>query len=358
MDFKKIIDKVSSVWKSIAYKANYLSVIDWIADAKSIGIIWHDKIDWDSLWSVLAMQTWVKNKFPDKKVKAYTNRKYSSVFEFLNPEINYGENLKIDKDTDLLIILDSANLERLGDLYYNNKEKISKTAKINIDHHVSNDKFWDINIVDDKSPATAQIVYKILKIIDIHPMAWKNTLKTGINDKVALYLLMWILTDTQNFILPLANSETLEIAANLIKLWADKQLLINNIFLNKKLEDLKLQGLVLDRIKKFEKNGIKCYWTYYTQQDLEKLGLNSEDPLVGRSLVSILNQISDADFTCLWKLLDDETTASFRTNKDSIDVNIIASKLGWWWHKAASGVKLNKKLWSEKEIEEILNKII
>ena len=355
MDFKKIIDKVSNVWKNIASKANYLSVIDWLSGAKSIGVIWHDKIDGDSLGSVLAMQRWIKNNFPNKKVKAYTNRKYPSVFEFLNPEIEYWENLEIDEDTDLLIILDSANLERLGDLYKNNKKKIDKTSKINIDHHISNDKFWDINIVDWQSPATAQIVYEILKILDIHPMAQVNTLKSGIDDKVALYLLMWILTDTQNFMIPLATDKTLEVAANLIKLWADKQLLINNIFLNKKPEELKLQWLVLDRIKKFEKNGVKCYWSYYTQEDLEKLGLDPADSWVGRSLVSILNQISDADFVCLWKLLDDETTVSFRSK--AYDVNALAQKLWGGGHKNAAGVKFDKKI-SIQEIEKMLQKVI
>jgi phosphoesterase RecJ-like protein len=58
---------------------------------------------------------------------------------------------------------------------------------------------------------------------------------------VALYLLMGILTDTQNFTIPLANDKTLNIAADLIKAGADKQLLINKIFLNKDLAQLKLQ---------------------------------------------------------------------------------------------------------------------
>jgi len=255
----------------------------------------------------------------------------------------------------LLIILDSANLERLGDLYENNKEKLDKTYKINIDHHISNDNFGDINIVDWQSPATAQIVYEILKVLDIHPMAQMNTLKSGIDDKVALYLLMGILTDTQNFMIPLATDKTLEVAANLIKLWADKQLLINNIFLNKKPQELKLQWLVLDRIKEFEKNGVRCYWSYYTQQDLEKLGLDPEDSWVGRSLVSILNQISDTDFVCLWKLLDDETTVSFRSK--SYDVNALASKLWGGGHKNAAGAKLDKKV-SPEEIEKMLQELL
>jgi len=355
MDFKKIVDKVSNAGKNIASKANYLSVIDWIPSSKSIWIIWHDKIDGDSLGSVLAMQRWIKNKFPNKKVKAYTNRKYPSVFEFLNPEIEYWEGLKIDEDTDLLIVLDSANLDRLWDLYKNNKEKIDKTYKINIDHHISNDKFWDINIIDWKSPATAQLLFEILKVLDIHPMAQMNTLKKWLDEKVALYLLMWILTDTQSFMIPLANAKTLEIAADLIKLWADKQLLINNIFLNKKVEELKFQWLVLDRIVKIEKNWVKSYFSYYTDDDLKDLGLDPEDSWVGRSLSSILNQIFDADFVSLWKIKDNETTISFRSKE--YNVNELAGKIWGGGHRNAAGAKLDKKIEPE-EIKEILEELI
>jgi len=355
MDFKSIVDKVANVGKNIVSKANYLSVIDWIVDAKSIWIIGHDNIDWDSLGSVLAMQTWIKNKFPNKKVKAYTSSKYPSVFEFLKPEINYWEDLKIDEDTDLLIIMDSANLDRLGKLYENNKDKIDKTYKINIDHHISNTNFGDINIVDGTSPATAQILYEVLKILDKHPMAQMNTLKSWIDDKVALYLLMGILTDTQNFTIPLANDKTLNIAADLIKAGADKQLLINKIFLNKDLAQLKLQWLVLDRIQKFEKDGIVSYWSYYSVEDLKNLGLDPEDSGIGRSLASILNQISDADFVSLWKIKDNETSVSFRSKE--YDVNALASKLNWWGHKNAAWAKIDKKPTPE-EIKKILEDLL
>jgi hypothetical protein len=81
----------------------------------------------------------------------------------------------------------------------------------------------------------------------------------------------------------------------------------------------------LDRIQKFEKDGIVSYWSYYSVEDLKKLGLDPEDSGIGRSLASILNQISDADFVSLWKIKDNETSVSFRSKE--YDVNALASKL-------------------------------
>ncbi len=350
-----LINKVKKLGKSVLDKASYLGLIDWIVDSKSIAIVGHDKIDWDSLGSVLAMQQWIKNKFPNKKIKAYTNRKYPAVFEFLQPEINYWENLKLEEDTDLIIVLDAANLERLGDFYKNNEDKFKNTTLVNIDHHISNTQFWNLNIVDWQSPATAQLLFEILKILDLHPMAQMNTLKKWIDGKVATYLLMWILTDTQSFMIPLANAKTLWIAKELIELGADKQYLIDNIFLSKDVGELKLQWLVFNRIKKLEKDGKKIYWSYLTNEDIESVGLNPEDSGVGRNLSSLLNQIKDADFVCLWKIKDEETSVSFRSKE--YDVNEVAKKLWWGGHKNAAGAIIKEKL-SVEDIERKLKEIV
>jgi len=359
MDFKNIIDKAAKIGKEVVWdfsqKVDVLTMFDYIKQSKNIALVGHDKIDWDSFWSTMALKYWIENKFPDKKVTAYTNRKYPSVFEFLNPDILYGENLKLDENTDLIITLDSANLSRLWDFYENNKDKFEKNTIINIDHHISNNKFWTINLVDWNSPATAQFLYEILKFLDtnITNIVW--WLKKWIDKKVANYLLLGILTDTQVFMIPLANDKTLKIAAELIQQGADKQLLINKIFLSKSLWELKLQWLVLDRIKYIEDNDIKAYWSYYTNDDILSLWLDPEDSWLGRNLPSILMQIDDADFVALWKIKDDETTVSFRSKE--FDVNQIAAKLWWWGHKNAAWAKFEKKLTPE-EINEIMKDIL
>jgi len=360
MDFKNILDKATKIWKDMvsdfSKKVDVLTMFDYIKQAKNIALIGHDKIDWDSLWSTMALKYWLENKFPEKKITAYTNRKYPSVFDFLKPDINYWENLKIDEDTDLIITLDAANLDRLGQLYENNKEKFEKTTIINIDHHISNSNFWAINLVDGTSPATAQFLYEILKFLDNNITnlvgGW---LKKWIDEKVATYLLLWILTDTQVFMIPLANDKTLQIASELIQQGADKQKLINKIFLSKSLGELKLQGLVLDRIREIEKNWVKAYWSYYVNDDLISLWLDPEDSWLGRALPSVLMQINDADFVALWKIKDDETSVSFRSKE--FDVNKLASKLWGWGHKNAAWAKIEKKL-SVEEIEKEMKKIM
>ena len=269
--------------------------------------------------------------------------------DFLDYDIKFWEGLKIDEDIDIFIILDSANLERLWDLYENNKDLLKKDKIINIDHHISNNKFWTINIVDWNSPATTQLLYKILNFWD------KKTITDWIlwiDKNIATFLYMWLLTDTNNFTIPLVDEETFKIASELIKKWADKKIIIEQIFQNKTIWELKLQWLVLDRIKKLEKNNIITYFSYYYDDDLDDLWLDAKDNWIWRSLVSILNQIRWADFVSLWKIKEKETSISFRSKK--YDVNKIANKLWWGWHKNAAWAKINWKM----DLNDIDEKII
>ncbi len=355
MDIKNITWKLLEKWKNIKQWfediTNYMLILDYIKNAKNISVIWHDKIDGDSLGSVLAVSKWLKNKFPDKQIISYTNRKPSSVFDFLNPEIQFGEDLKLDENTDLFIILDSANLDRLWNLYTNNKELIETKDIINIDHHISNTNFWKVNIVEWNSPATAQIIYKILTTLEGNINNLINQTKNWFDQDISTYLLIWILTDTNNFTIPLADDKTLEIASNLIKKWADKQLIIDKIFQSKSVEQLKLQGLVLNRIQKIEKDNIISYFSYYTEEDFIKLWLDPTDSWIWRALVSILNQIDWADFVSLWKIKENDNSISFRSKK--FDVNSLANKLWWWGHKNAAWASLKESI----KPEEIENKI-
>lgn len=358
MDINKIFWNVKESWKKI-YKnfnsmTNYLTMFDYIKSAKNIAVIWHDNIDWDSLWSTLAMQQWLRNKFPDKKITAYTSSKPWEIFSFLNPEIRYWDGLILEENIDLFIILDSAKLERLWDLYENNKEKFEKTSIINIDHHISNKKFWTINIVDIE-PATAQVVYKIISVLENKLNNLVNQTSEWFDEKVANYILMWILTDTKVFMIPTADEITLSIAADLIKKWADKTYLIDNLFQSKTVEQLKLEWIIFDRITVVKKDDITFCYSYYTTEDLEKLWLDSKDSALWKWLVTNLITLKWMDFVCLWRIKENETSLSFRSKQ--YDVNQLAWKFGWWWHKNASWAKIKEHIEPEDIKKRILDNL-
>lgn len=359
VDINKFVWNLKEKWKKI-HKwfdniTNYLTMFDYIKNAKNIWVIWHDNIDWDSLGSTLAIQEWITNKFPDKKIKAYTNWKPGAVFDFLEADISYWKDLKLDENIDLFIILDSADLSRLWELYENNKEKFEKTDIINIDHHISNTKYWNINILDHKAPATAQIVYDIISTLENKINNIINQTKVGFNEKVANFILLWILTDTQIFSIPSADEKTLLIAADLIKKWANKNELIDKLFKNKDIEELKLEWIIFSRLKQVKKDNISFCFSYYTMKDLEDLWLDTQDSSLGKWLANKLSTLKWIDFAVLWRIKEDEISLSFRS-KD-YDVNALANKINWWGHKNAAWAKIKEKM-NEKELQDYIEKLI
>ena len=61
-------------------------------------------------------------------------------------------------NTDLVIVLDCGNFERISADLSNYNGKI-----INIDHHISNENYGFINYVDIKASATCEISYLLIK---------------------------------------------------------------------------------------------------------------------------------------------------------------------------------------------------
>jgi phosphoesterase RecJ-like protein len=172
-----------------------------------------------------------------------------------------------------------------------------------------------------------------------------------VDEYIATCLLTGILTDTNNFTIPLVNEKTFKVAWELLERWAKKDDIIKNVFQNKTLNQIKLQWLIIDRITKLNYDKLNIYYSYYTEKDLEQLNIDLDDPWTGKELVWILTTINDADFVCLFKIKENETSISFRSKE--YDVNQFASKFWGWWHKNAAGAKIDESiLW--ENIEKIL----
>src|SRR5258708_13513027 len=64
-----------------------------------------------------------------------------------------------DESFDLVIVLDTGELRRLGRLYEEHQAFLDNALIINIDHHISNSGCGEVNIIDPKAAATAELVF-------------------------------------------------------------------------------------------------------------------------------------------------------------------------------------------------------
>ena len=131
-------------------------IAEYILKGKKIGITYHVSPDGDAVGSVLALLNGLKSL--NKNCYVISKDSLSDNLKFLKgSEEILGNVVEATNDTDIVVVLDCGNLERVSA----NLNEFTGTI-INIDHHITNDKYGDINYIDSKAAATAEIVFELL----------------------------------------------------------------------------------------------------------------------------------------------------------------------------------------------------
>ena len=143
---------------------------------------------------------------------------------------------KISNDADLIIMLDFNNLSRIG----NFKDAISNSnaKKVLIDHHQDPDlNIADIIFSDTKSSSTAQLVYEILKEMQLDNL---------IDISIAECIYVGIMTDSGSFKYSSTSARTHEIIAQLISLGVNNSKIHDLIYDNSSENRIRLLGYCLN----------------------------------------------------------------------------------------------------------------
>lgn len=200
---------------------------------------------------------------------------------------------------------------------------------INIDHHVDNRLFGDINLVDGSAAATCELVYHLIKF-------WG----ASITKPIAVNLLTGIFNDTGGFRHANTSAKILEIAAELMRHGASISRISEFYFGKSELPKLRAWAKALENTRVDPQQGM--VYSIVTEEELKEVGASPED-LEG--IASILNTVPEAKFSMVLKQRGDEIKGSLRSeNYKGVDVAAIARKLGGGGHKLAAGFKLKGKI--------------
>ena len=90
---------------------------------------------------------------------------------------------------DLIIIIDTPDLESLGTIYDNDTEFFYQVPIINVDHHSNNEEFGQINQVEITAIATAEVLFNI----------FVDYARDSIDEDIATCLLAGIISKTRSF---------------------------------------------------------------------------------------------------------------------------------------------------------------
>lgn len=321
---------------------------NYLKNSKKILLVNHRRMDGDAYGS-LAWFYYILQKFWDYAVIAINDEKTPDIFHFLNKEEIFDTHLNInDFHPDLIISFDVASLEQLWEIYKNNFVIFQNTTWVNIDHHISNTLFWNINIVDTNASSTCEIIWNIIKNFE---------LEKYIDGKIATFLLTGIITDTNSFFNTNSSAESLKSASELMTYKPRHQDIIINLFKKKPYQRLKLWGKILESLKDM-RNG-KIVWNVVPKSLFIQTGTTDKD--ISGLIDEFLTTLDGLEVGfILYELEDKKIKWSFRAKTDTINLNEFCAKWWWWWHSRASGFVVEEKniYEMEQEVIEELKKII
>jgi phosphoesterase RecJ-like protein len=166
---------------------------------------------------------------------------------------------------DLIIALDTPELESLGTIFLNNTDLFYRTDIINIDYHSSNENYGQINYIDLNSTSVCETAYRFIKQL------WLPL----IDETAATALLTGMIAATSSFKTTNVTPLTLQTASELINHGADREKIIQNLYRTRSLATLKLWGLSLSKLKIDSTK--RLAWTTISQEDFINCSANQED---------------------------------------------------------------------------------
>ncbi len=295
-------------------------VIDCIQRAPNIYITAHVIPDGDTIGSALGLY-WALVQL-GKQLRVACADPVPESFSFLPGH----ELIKAQKprDDELLLILDSSDVQRLGSLY--DEAMYANRPLINIDHHVTNVKFGTLNWIEPRAASTAEIMVELVQ-----------ALGATLDHNVALCLLTGITTDTLTFRTSNTTPELMETAAQLMRAGAPLNLIIERTFNTRDLSDIKLQGMMYANLH--VEDGM--IWSDNTMAMRREAGANESS---GSGSGTALLAAKTAKVSIIFIEKEPQRVeVSFRS-RPGYNISSIAFALGGGGHPQAAGCTLNVNL--------------
>jgi len=226
---------------------------------------------------------------------------------------------------DLAFALDCGEKSRLGEEF----AKVKGIGKIiNIDHHVSNHYFGDVNLVDPLASSTAEVIYDLLRTI---PLA--------MSPAVAENVYVGILTDTGSFRYSNTSPKTFAVARACLLAGVDPWKVAEKVYETQPLPRLRLLPLALATL---EINGDgRVPYMVITQNMMEKSGASAA---LTEDFINFPRSLMGSEVALLFRELAPERYRVSLRSRGSVNVARIAEEFHGGGHPQAAGCTVEGSL--------------
>ena len=289
-----------------------------IRSAPDVGLACHVSPDGDALGSMLALHHSLRAagipsvaSFSEPFVVAPHYRQLPGLDLLTPPD-------RFPREPRVMVTFDSGSLARLGDL-----EPPAKAAGelIVIDHHVSNQRYGSINVIDPDAAASGVLVRRLIAALDL-PMT----------RDAAVCLYAALVCDTGRFQYQSTTPAVFELARELACFDLPIPQLSRTLFEEHRFAYLQLLAHALQRAVLVPEK--QFVWTQVSQADLELHGVTFEEI---EGLIDVLRRTREAEVACVLKQGPDSTWRVSLRSLGSVDVRLIAERQGGGGHRFAAG---------------------
>jgi phosphoesterase RecJ-like protein len=294
-------------------------ILEALRKSQTICLVGHVRPDGDSIGSQLALAEALEGA--GKEVVCWNEDSTPNKLAFLDSRERIRKP-QPGRHFDCVVALDAASLERLGSAI----DCIAdRDLFINIDHHLSNTRFADINWISHRIPATGELVFRLIK-----EAGWPIT------PTIADCLFTAVSTDTGSFQYPSTRPTTYTVAGELVKRGANLAAICNEVYQSYPLSRVRLMQLILNRFKLTDHNRIAYFWL--RPADFTRAGADSSD---SEGLIDHIRAIEPVVVACLFEEIEPGVVRiSMRSKSARVNVNDIAQKFNGGGHQAAAGARV------------------
>ena len=229
-----------------------------------------------------------------------------------------------DFSYDLIIALDAGDVGRLGMAYADLAEP--RPLLINIDHHITNTSFGQINLIAPEANATTEILMHLFPSLGVE-----------LTEEIAVCLLSGLVTDTLGFRTAGVSAGTLQAAAKLVEAGADLFDVTNKALALKPVSTLLIWQIGLNNMRM--EDGL--LWTSISNSEREKAGHQGGSSF---GLGNMMAEVYQANMSAVMlEMADGRVSVGFRC-RPPYRVSELAISLGGGGHHLAAGCTIDGPL--------------
>jgi phosphoesterase RecJ-like protein len=221
----------------------------------------HIHPDGDALGSALALHRALANAGRGAVVSFSEPFMVAPHYRFLADLDRLVPPSQVPKDADLFVCFDAGSLDRLGTLV----DAFRGAARtVVVDHHASNTRFGDVNLIDAASPASAVLCRELLRRLGL-----------PLDTEIATALYTGLVTDTGRFQYQATSPDTHLLAAELLAAGVQQYEVAKAVFETNNIGYLRLVADALGRVAQVPEASL--VWTRVDQADLAAHGIDMDE---------------------------------------------------------------------------------